>query len=288
MKNNNSSQMDWKNSSQIDWKNSLQKNIRNIVFATTLWLLWWWINDSKAELLIPSNSVNNTEISQENINWKICNKNNDIDQNIESNKVQINTTLSLDGKKQQENIVKWEARSNMKELITNVSFNPFTISQQQWEQYTQSNEIITDTSLEKSASSTSKGGGGIDSKKNLDLINSQINDIKLKISGIESKKNFWENDKDFDEVDALNKKLIELEDKKTAEAIKSKQEKREDVIKSKQDQREDVIKHEDKTTEDVIKSKQAQREKIIREFDEKISIQEVTLKKINTIKWLIK
>ena len=153
-----------------------------------------------------------------------------------------------------------------------------------------------------------KGGGGIDSKKNLDLINSQINDIKLKISGIESKSELTTDDKR--EKYALNKKLIELEDKKTAEAIKSKQEKREDVIKSKQDQREDVIKHEDKTTEDVIKSKQdqredvikskqdqredvikskqAQRKKIRREFDEKISIQEVTLKKINTIKWLIK
>ena len=270
----------------MELKNSLQKNIRNIVFATTLWLLWWWINDSKAELLIPSNSVNNTEISQENINWKICNKNNDIDQNIESNKVQINTTLSLDGKKQQENIVKWEARSNMKELITNVSFNPFTISQQQWEQYTQSNEIITDTSLEKSASSTSKGGGGIDSKKNLDLINSQINDIKLKISGIESKSELTTDDKR--EKYALNKKLIELKESQRAEALKHEDKTTEDVIKSKQDQREDVIKHEDKTTEDVIKSKQAQREKIIREFDEKISIQEVTLKKINTIKWLIK
>ncbi|MDP2090687.1 MAG: hypothetical protein Q8K30_03740 [Candidatus Gracilibacteria bacterium] len=87
-----------------------------------------------------------------------------------------------------------------------------------------------------------KGGESIDSSHNLATINADISNTKAKIDAIESKPNFGENDKDFDEVDALNKKLNELEDKKTAELIKSEDKKTEEVIKN-----------EDKKTEEAIK-----------------------------------
>ncbi|MDD2871788.1 MAG: hypothetical protein PHS49_07410 [Candidatus Gracilibacteria bacterium] len=78
-----------------------------------------------------------------------------------------------------------------------------------------------------------KGGGSIDYSNNLTQINSQIDSIKAKIKAIEEKQNFGENDKDFDDVDALNKELNTLEVSRREAAIKAKQDTREAVIETK-------------------------------------------------------
>ncbi|MDD2871789.1 MAG: hypothetical protein PHS49_07415 [Candidatus Gracilibacteria bacterium] len=97
-------------------------------------------------------------------------------------------------------------------------------------------------------SSTSSRGGGIDSSNNLATINSQIDQINAKIKSIEEKPNFGADDKDFDEVDSLNKELILLKD----EAIKAEDRITETAIKAIQDERATII----KAKQEIVKNQE--------------------------------
>ncbi|MDD2871855.1 MAG: hypothetical protein PHS49_07745 [Candidatus Gracilibacteria bacterium] len=160
-------------------------------------------------------------------------------------------------------LVHGEAILGMKNLIADISKNPFALSQKQGEQYAQSDEIMSDTNSVDGASKASNGGGGIDSSNNLATINSQIDQINAKIKSIEEKGDQL-TIQDKREKYALNKELILLKD----EAIKA-----EDRIT------ETAIKAEDRITESAIKAKQDERATIIKAKQEIVKNQEQIIKK---------
>ncbi|MDD2871853.1 MAG: hypothetical protein PHS49_07735 [Candidatus Gracilibacteria bacterium] len=149
-------------------------------------------------------------------------------------------------------LVHGEAILGMKNLIADISKNPFALSQKQGEQYAQSDEIMSDTNSVDGASKASNGGGGIDSSNNLATINKQIQQTKAKIKSIEEKGD-QVTTQDKREKYALNKQIIELKELQRAELIKKEDETTEEVIKKEDETTEEVIKKEDETTEEVIK-----------------------------------
>jgi len=142
-----------------------------------------------------------------------------------------------------------------------------------------SGEISTDAYYSYWASSSGKGGEGIDSWDNLDLINSKIDDINNQILLIESKPDFWEDDKDFDDLDALNKKLKILKKEQRDELIKKEDDITKEVIKKEDDITKEVIKKEDDITKEVIRKKNEQMRKIDENFQKKFDANQKIINK---------
>jgi len=135
-----------------------------------------------------------------------------------------------------------------------------------------------------------KGGEGIDSWDNLDLINSKIDDINNQILLIESKGDSMTT-KDKRERYALNKKLKILEDNKTDELIKKEDDITKEVIKNKQEWRKEVIKTKDTNIDKKIDNNEQNlylQEKVKLNLDKiKSSLPDIILDKHSDIKNLL-